>query len=183
MNILWKYKKQKGFTLIELLVVISIISLLSSIIMSAINLTKARARDAVRRAQVRQIGTALELYYTVNGSYPPTYSIGAPAKWFGACSNAGAQNDCDNSTYGVGWCTTSGAKGYVPNLAPTYIPVLPKDPKDSWNGCYLYASTGTDYMFYSDRNVENYNNTDPMRRPQYPNENDYAIYTPGASLW
>src|SRR5580658_758360 len=63
-------KKQKGFTLIELLVVISIIGLLASIILVALDGARLKARDAKRISDITEIQTALELYYNDNGQYP-----------------------------------------------------------------------------------------------------------------
>ena len=60
---------KKGFTLIELLVVISIIALLSSIVLSSLNDARAKARDSVRRSDLRQIKTALELYKSDKGDF------------------------------------------------------------------------------------------------------------------
>ena len=61
---------KKGFTLIELLVVIAIIGLLSTLSVLALNGARARARDAKRIADIKQIQTALEMYYNDNNSYP-----------------------------------------------------------------------------------------------------------------
>lgn len=63
-------KNQKGFTLIELLVVIAIIGILSTLSVLALNSARARARDAKRIADIRQIQTALEMYYNENNTYP-----------------------------------------------------------------------------------------------------------------
>ena len=63
-------KNQKGFTLIELLVVIAIIGILSTLSVLALNSARARARDAKRIADIRQIQTALEMYYNENNEYP-----------------------------------------------------------------------------------------------------------------
>ncbi len=70
-------KNQKGFTLIELLVVIAIIGLLASVVLLALNSARAKSRDAKRLADMRQLSTALELYYNDNGGYPAAAS-GAP---------------------------------------------------------------------------------------------------------
>ncbi len=59
-----KRKDQKGFTLIELLVVIAIIGLLASVVMMSLGLARAKARDVKRRADLKQIMTAMELYYS-----------------------------------------------------------------------------------------------------------------------
>jgi len=62
--------KKKGFTLIELLVVIAIIGLLATMAVVALGNSRARARDARRLGDVRQIQTALQLYYHEQGGYP-----------------------------------------------------------------------------------------------------------------
>jgi prepilin-type N-terminal cleavage/methylation domain-containing protein len=69
-------KNKKGFTLIELLVVIAIIGLLSTLSVLALNSARARSRDAKRIADVKQIQTALEMYYNDFGQYPPTVTVG-----------------------------------------------------------------------------------------------------------
>jgi prepilin-type N-terminal cleavage/methylation domain-containing protein len=60
----------RGFTLIELMVVIAIISLLSSIILAALNSARDKAKATSRNQFARQLTIALELYYTANGGYP-----------------------------------------------------------------------------------------------------------------
>lgn len=61
---------KKGFTLIELLVVIAIIGLLSTLAVVALGSARQKANDAKRLADIKQIQTALELYYTDSSSYP-----------------------------------------------------------------------------------------------------------------
>jgi prepilin-type N-terminal cleavage/methylation domain-containing protein len=80
-------KHKSGFTLIELLVVIAIIGLLSTLSILALNTARARARDAKRVADVKQIQTALEMYYNDAGVYIPTASLataGSPISYSGA---------------------------------------------------------------------------------------------------
>jgi len=63
-------KQSSGFTLIELLVVISIIALLTSMILTGINVMKAREQDTERLANLNSLNSALELFYASNSRYP-----------------------------------------------------------------------------------------------------------------
>ena len=63
-------RQEKGFTLIELLVVIAIIGLLASIVLVSLNTARAKARDAKRITDFRNVSLAMELYYDSFGTYP-----------------------------------------------------------------------------------------------------------------
>lgn len=63
-------KNKKGFTLIELLVVIAIIGLLSTLAVVALTSARTKARDSKRVADMKQVQTAMELYYSDNVAYP-----------------------------------------------------------------------------------------------------------------
>ena len=63
-------KNKKGFTLIELLVVIAIIGLLATLSVIALNTARVKARDARRVSDIKQIQTALEMYFDANSAYP-----------------------------------------------------------------------------------------------------------------
>jgi len=63
-------KLKRAFTLIELLVVIAVIGLLATISVISLNNARAKARDAKRAADVKQVQTALELYFNDRGHYP-----------------------------------------------------------------------------------------------------------------
>jgi len=68
---------KKAFTLIELLVVIAIIGILASMVLVGLNGTRAKARDAERKSDLRQLKAALELYYADQN--PNTYKAQATA--------------------------------------------------------------------------------------------------------
>ncbi|MEI7620408.1 MAG: prepilin-type N-terminal cleavage/methylation domain-containing protein [Candidatus Falkowbacteria bacterium] len=63
-------KTKNGFTLIELLVVIAIIGILATISVLALSNARAKSRDAKRAGDVKQIQTALELFFNDNNRYP-----------------------------------------------------------------------------------------------------------------
>ncbi|MFA7050238.1 MAG: prepilin-type N-terminal cleavage/methylation domain-containing protein, partial [Patescibacteria group bacterium] len=63
-------QKQKAFTLIELLVVIAIVGILATLAVVALQQARSRARDSKRLADVKQLQTALELFFNENNRYP-----------------------------------------------------------------------------------------------------------------
>lgn len=65
-------KNIKGFTLIELLVVIGMLGVLATGVIILVNPSEQlkKGRDSQRKADLRAIQTALELYRAENGAYP-----------------------------------------------------------------------------------------------------------------
>ena len=61
---------KKGFTLVELLVVMAIIGILATVIISGFRASQRRSRDAKRKSDLRQIGQAMELFYSDHDFYP-----------------------------------------------------------------------------------------------------------------
>lgn len=108
-------KNSKGFTLIELLVAISIVGLLATISFVAMNTSRIKGRDVKRKADLRQIKTALEMYYDINGKYPPA----------GACDYG--TNCYVYSTSGNNW---------LPSLAP-FLDKQPVDPVNNLAGPWI----------------------------------------------
>lgn len=72
-------QSRKGFTLIELLVVIAIIGILSALITAILTSARASSRDARRVADLKELRTALQLYFESNdNAYPVSIADAVP---------------------------------------------------------------------------------------------------------
>jgi prepilin-type N-terminal cleavage/methylation domain-containing protein len=176
---------KRGFTLIELLLVIAIMGVLASILVSSLQSARAGSRDTIRKRNLKELQTALELYYYDHGNYPITTNKSNPARfidgadWRGESNNGGAY-------------PLSGVGGYIPGLAPQYIKTLPSDSflNQEINTCsagdagYWYVSNGKNYKIKAKCLAEKYpvpNNDffyDPGGRIS-----TYVVYTSGARMW
>lgn len=112
---------KKGFTLIELLIVVAIIGLLSTLAVVALGSARVKARDSKRLADLKQLQTALELYYTDQNAYPAGSGVTLGANNY-ACLNA------------TGFAATG--------CSNPYMGAVPADPKD---GTYVYTSASSSY--------------------------------------
>lgn len=65
-----KLENQRGFTLIELMIVVAIIAILAGILIPNFTHARAQAQTAACEANLREIATAMELYYADNQVYP-----------------------------------------------------------------------------------------------------------------
>ncbi|MBN2183145.1 MAG: type II secretion system protein [Sedimentisphaerales bacterium] len=63
---------KKGFTLIELLVVIAVMTLLMGVLLPALSQVSLQAKIVAVNTELRQIGLALEYYFSDYEKYPPT---------------------------------------------------------------------------------------------------------------
>jgi general secretion pathway protein G len=59
-----------GFTLLELLVVLGILTIIAAVAAPQVLAYLGQARSQTAEVQIRNIGTALELFYLHNGGYP-----------------------------------------------------------------------------------------------------------------
>lgn len=94
-------RKKNAFTLIELLITISIIGILFSITIFALNQARSSGRDGKRQADLQAIASALEIYRSDCGVYPTASS-----------------NQVPNPLVGSGVCAGN-----------TYMQEVPQDPQ------------------------------------------------------
>jgi len=128
----------RGFTLIELLVVIAIIGILATIAVVALQNARAKARDARRVADVKQMQTALELYFNDKQHYPSATEFTAgsivststqgtttymaviptpPSPADGPCSSTSAyvyNASSDGNSYTISYCLGGNVSALIP---------------------------------------------------------------------
>ncbi len=104
--------KKYGFTLIELLVVVSIIALLSSVILGALQDARVKARDRALFSGVLELQKAVELYKLKYGVYPQRSD---------GITNVTISRE-SNGTYSA----ASGQTDYILNQIREFIPDMPQ---------------------------------------------------------
>lgn len=112
--------KKNGLTLIELLIVITVIALLVGVLLPNLNDVRRRSRDQRRKADIKSLVEALELYKLDKN--PPAYPTSIPAP-------------------GSSW--TEGDKTYM-----NKVPQDPFYTIDSTKYFYRYTRNATDTLKY-----------------------------------
>jgi general secretion pathway protein G len=124
MQKLWR--DNRGITLIEMMVVIIILGILATIIFTRVSDRPEQARRTKAQVEIRQLGTALELFKLDNGFYPTTEQ-------------------------GLEALVRKPTTGRIPSNYPEsgYIEKVPKDP---WGNPYVYVCPGA----HGDYDLESY---------------------------
>ncbi len=129
------HKRQYGFTLLELLVVIAIIGTLYSVVALSVQSSRRKSRDAKRAADIKQLASALEAYFTTNNTYPvqasPATTIpGLDSQYIGQIPTAPlpVETGCDETnnsynyesqdglTYTISFCLGDNTGDYAPGV-------------------------------------------------------------------
>lgn len=161
----------RGFSLVEILVVVTILGILSAVLFANFSERSAQSRDAQRRADLRELQSALELYKNEYGQYPERCTSGAA--WSG---QAGTNYACSDGTF-----------EYIIGLAPEFVTTLPTDPRlNGPDSGYVYTVNGerTVYKIMAKNTVEteNVNKLSPFKSCDVTDNNTGlcdAVHGPG----
>lgn len=148
------FNKKPGFTIVELLIVIVVIGILAAISIVAYNGIQERSQFTTYKSELKNLNTAINLYYAEQGHYPIT------AYWSGNNQN---KNDA-----------------FIPGLVPDYISETPQvEPHGEPRPTFLYLSNadGSGYkliyivgtMGSGETLPAAHTNNNPMIEPYRPN--------------
>lgn len=128
-----KQHKQSGFTLIEILVVLGIVAILATIVLIAINPARqfAQARDTQRISNINAILNAIGQRIADNkGVFEGTFVVSGTTYTCGALPATAISITSGGSV-------TAGDLGC---LVPTYMTIIPTDPKPTASGSYRVSA-------------------------------------------
>jgi len=134
-----KQQIQRGFTLIELLIVISILGVLASIALVSFVSAQQRGRDVQRKSDLKQILSALELFYSDYGKYP-------------GASATGLILACSSTTPTA--CAWGGTVAFS-DTKTTYMKFMPEDPSSSQKYFYRIVDSPDNQKYQLYARLEN----------------------------
>lgn len=117
-NVDKRWSRGEGFTMVELLVVMVVIGLLAGLIIANTAGARQRSRDAARKYDLRQLKTALRLYYNDFQAYPD--------------DTGGNIMGCGDGTEACSW------GGVFETDQTQYMKQIPLDPLDQAPYVYSY---------------------------------------------
>ena len=109
---------RKGFSLTELMIVMSIVSTTATLAGAQMDDILPMARDAQRKANIKQVQTALNIYYNDHEQYPISET-----------------NEPTVQGYQM-------IKGVLESADETYVPEMPHDPLNTDQYVFKYWSDG-----------------------------------------
>lgn len=127
-----KKRKNAGFTLIEIMVVIAILGILASLGVGSYFSSQKKSRDSRRKADLRNVATALETYFNDFNGYPDDDGSGGME----GCGAGGAELCVWGDAFSD---TTSGV---------VYMPKLPEDPVSGYSFYYDVGAQNASYQLY-----------------------------------
>ncbi|MGN0872943.1 MAG: type II secretion system protein [Victivallales bacterium] len=132
--------KTRNFTLIELLIVISIIAILASMLLPALNAARAKAKDASCRSTGKGLGSASLLYANdFDGFVPPTGGIGVDYTNSRSYPWPGKLAPYLGLTVGANWLFPSENKLYKPFICDADTRKPNYNNKLTWGGKLSYG--------------------------------------------
>ena len=136
-------QNRRGFVEIIIMGAAAFLGLVGSVVLLSLNSARMKARDAKRIADVRMIGTALELYRNDNNGYPgalfklsPTYlqlAPQAPTPPDGQCTsdqNEYTYTHASQLEYTLSFCLGNATGGYPAGMNTLTAPseIKPRGP-------------------------------------------------------
>jgi prepilin-type N-terminal cleavage/methylation domain-containing protein len=164
--------RNQGFTLIELLLVMIIMGILLLIGTGTFISSLQKGRDTTRKANLRAISSALELYYNDKGKYP--VGTGSISGCYIDLTPTATTGTCGKD-YTTGTLYPVFQDPTVPNRAGAlYMAKFPIDPVSKQRYYYVSDPLGKQYQIYA--HLEN--GQDPAIMPTPPSGTDCGTGTP-----
>jgi len=101
------WAKQKGFTIVELLIVIVVIAILAAITIVTYTGISSQANEAAVKSDLKNFGTAMQMYRSEKGEYPVSLS-GVPGLKF-----TKDLYGVDNQNYNLRYCRNPDSDRYA----------------------------------------------------------------------